>query len=77
MSRPLESYQLNLVYEFFTNYLALLEKDCPSGAPVSHMSNLDTVPVRGVNIDISERILNRFLFKPEYQILAAIPDLEH
>lgn len=78
MSRPLVSYPLNLVREFFSYYLALLEKDCPSGASLfRNMKYLDTVLVREVNINILECTLNRFLFWPEYEIPDAIPDLEH
>lgn len=69
MNRPLETYQPNLVHEFFASYLVLQEKDYPPGELVSDMNNLDTVPIRGVNRDISDYILNRFLFGLKYQIL--------
>lgn len=77
MSKPLGSYQPTLVREFFANYLALLKKDCLAGASVADMNKLEIVPVRGVDIDISERTLNRFLFGLDYQIPGAIPELEH
>lgn len=66
MSKPLGSYQPHLVREFFTNYLALLEKDLPKVATVVDWNKLDSDTVQGVDIDISERTLNRFLFGPDY-----------
>lgn len=77
MSKPLGSYQPHLVREFFTNYLALLEKDLPKVATVVDWNKLDSDTVQGVDIDILERTLNRFLFGPDYQIPGAIPKLEH
>lgn len=48
MSKPLGSYQPNLVREFFANYLALLKKDCPKGSSVADKNKWEIVPVRGV-----------------------------
>lgn len=77
MSRPLGSYQPNVVPDFFDNYLALLKKDLPNDQKAADRDKLDVVPVRGVDIDISESTLNRFLFGPDYQSPWAIPELEH
>lgn len=60
------SYQPNLVYWFFENYLALLEKNCHQFQSAADMNNLDTIPILGVNIDIFGDTLNRFLFRAEY-----------
>lgn len=77
MRRPSGTYQPNLVREFFANYLALLEKDFPKGEKIIDMGNQYVVPMPGLNIDILEHTLNRFLFGPEYEIPGAILDLEH
>lgn len=39
MSKPPSSYLLNLVREFFANYLELIEKDCPKGTKISDLPN--------------------------------------
>lgn len=72
MSKILVPYQPNLVYKIFANYLVLLEMDCPKGLSATNMNKLDMVPVRGVDIDILEKTLNRYLFGPNYQIPGAI-----
>lgn len=77
MSKPLGSYQPNLVREFFANYLALTKKDYPKGLKISNLPNWESIPVRGVTIDILARTLNRMLFGLNYKAPAAVPDLEH
>ncbi|KAF3642194.1 hypothetical protein FXO38_21236 [Capsicum annuum] len=77
MRKPLGSYQLNLVREFSTNYLALIEKNYPKGMKISNLPNRESVLVRGINIDISARIINRMLFGPDYEALSMVFDLEY
>lgn len=43
MSRPLGAHQLNLVREFFANYLALLKKAFPKGRSLADQNKLDIV----------------------------------
>lgn len=77
MSRSPGNYYPNIVREFFSNYLALVEKDCPLGTKILDLPNRESVLVRKVTIDISIRMLNRILFGHDYQAPTAVPELEH
>lgn len=67
LSKPLGLYFLNIVREFSTNYLALLEKDCTNGFRIADMGNETQVPVRGRTKYISDCTINRMLFGLDYE----------
>ena len=54
-------YFPSLVREFYTNYQATVEIMCKVGDRTSDKPLLTKVPVRGVRVDISDAIINRFL----------------
>lgn len=71
MSQPPGAYQLNWVRELFENYIALVEQDYPKWTTIINFPNKESVPVRGVAIDISIQTINRILFG------LAVPNLEY
>lgn len=77
MSKPLKTYQPNMVREFFANYLSLAEKDCPKGSKISDFPNRESFPVKGATIDISACTLDMMLFWPDYVAPPASPKLKH
>lgn len=65
------------MWEFLDNYLELLEKDCPKGNRLADMRNRKKVFMRGMTIDISDCVLTKLLFGPNYEAPATTPKLEH
>lgn len=55
-----------LGWEFYMNYQARLEGMCKNGETTADQPLLTRVPVRGVNIDISDTTINRFLHGPNF-----------
>lgn len=74
--RPLGTYYTNIIRECFANYLALVEKDCPK-INIFDLSNRELVWVRGVTIDISTRMLNWMLYRPDNEAPTIVPELKH
>ncbi|KAF3653226.1 hypothetical protein FXO38_15747 [Capsicum annuum] len=77
MSKPPGTYYPNIIWEFFANYLALVEKKCPKGTKILDLPYREAVFVRDITIDISALTLNRMLFRLDYEAPMAIPELYH
>lgn len=60
--KPPGSYYPNLVHDFCTNYLEILENDCLKRSKVEDIRNRIRFLVRGVTIDISDHTINQILF---------------
>ncbi|PHT32705.1 hypothetical protein CQW23_29042 [Capsicum baccatum] len=54
-----------LVWEFYANYQATLEKMCKQGEKVVDQPLLERFLMRGVMVYLSERTINRFLHGPD------------
>lgn len=74
LSKTTGTYYPNLVWEFFSNYFAFLEKEYPKSMKLNDMGNRPKDIVRGVNINISECILNKVIFGPEYEAPTVIQE---
>ena len=66
-----------VVWEFYANYQARLESMCKSGETTADQPLLTRVPVRGVNVDISDTTINRFLHGPNFNPQDTNPAFYH
>lgn len=77
LSKPHRSYYPTIVWAFFTNYLATLDKDCSKRSNIADMRIRMRILFRGVMMDISARTINQILFGKLYMIPTITLELEH
>ncbi|MCD9642362.1 hypothetical protein HAX54_029146 [Datura stramonium] len=66
MSETPSSYYLNMVREFYANYVAILDSLCKNRQKAIDMTLQLRIPVHGKMVDISVATTNRMLYGPDF-----------
>ncbi|MCD7449206.1 hypothetical protein HAX54_050644 [Datura stramonium] len=67
-TKTLGKYNMEMVHEFYTNYYCTLEKKAPSKNVIKKEPVLDSLRVRVIPVDISEKTITRFLMDGDYTV---------
>ncbi|MCE0482069.1 hypothetical protein HAX54_040448, partial [Datura stramonium] len=68
MAKTPGKYSMEMICKFYTNYYYTLEKKAPSKNVIKKESVLDSVRVRAIPVDISERTITRILMGGDYTV---------
>ncbi|MCD7458896.1 hypothetical protein HAX54_039520 [Datura stramonium] len=60
------TYSMEMVHEFYANYYYTLEENAPSRSVIKKELELDSIWVRAIPVDISERTITRVLMGGDY-----------
>ncbi|MCE2055316.1 hypothetical protein HAX54_042391 [Datura stramonium] len=68
MSKTPGKYSMEMVYEFYTNYYYTLEKKSYSKKAIKKEPMLDSIRVRAIPVDISDRTITRVLMGGDFTL---------
>lgn len=71
MAKPFDLYSVEMVHEFYANYATILENmtHLKKDKDMRMQPLLDSMIVRGVKVDISEKMIFRILHGVDFDVL--------